>query len=417
MPEGSRIARWRGLVGFAARRVVVRITHTERQQTRLTVLGIALAIAMLLIVTSVGLGLVAQSRVASADTDYWILPEGGASSAVTTVEGHQLGQVHRATERIEQRDTIEYATPVLRTLLQATPSTSSEAEPTYVVALGVIPSPELETLAGLPTARLTDGDPYYANGSYDGSWTGEAIVSSGGAEALGIDRGESFTVERGEATANRTTFRVVAVSNSRTAGTGQLPVVIVHLSELQQVTGAVRTDSADRILVAASDASVRHDLEGIYSRTDVLTRRGLVLQQSKRATLPAALGLSAFIVAVVVGTLFVSTTMGMDFAAGSRQRAVLAAIGFSPASRVAVVVLQALVVSLLGGIVGVALAILGVSVSNALATAFVSDVPIAVFRPILVAYGLGLALLIGVLSIPYLLAVSMRDTTMEDIPQ
>lgn len=415
MPEGSRLARWRGLAGIAARRVVARITQTERQQTLLTVAGIAVAIALLLVVTSVGLGMLAQSTVASEDTDYWIVPEGASSSAVTDVERQQLGRVHAATARIEGRDDIVSATPVLMAMVRANASASGTTESAYLVVLGVIPAPEQETLVGLPTAQLTDGDPHYANGSYDGPWTGEAVLSAGGAEALGISRGGSFAFERGGPNANQSTFRAVAVNETHAAGVGQLPVAIVHLSELQRLTGADTTDSADQILVAASESSVRADLEGVYPGTDVVTRGGLLRTQSKRSKLPVAISLSAFVVAVVVGTLFVSTTMGMELAAGSRQRAVLSALGVSPGSRVAIVALQALVVALLGGLAGVVLAILGVAVTNALATTFLSDVPIAAFRPLLVVYGLGVALLIGLLSLPYLVAVSLRNTTMEAI--
>lgn len=415
MAEGSRLARWRGLAGIAGRRVVARITQTERQQTRLTVMGIAVAVGLLLVVTSVGLGMLAQSTVGSADTDYWIVPEGAASSAVTDVNRQQLGRVHPATERIARRDGVTYATPVLMTLVRA--NASGTADTSYLIVLGVIPSSNQETLVGLPTTRLTDGDPHYANGSYDGPWTGDAVLSTGAADTLGVSRGGSFRVAAGRrgATAPRRSFTAVAVRETHAAGIGQFPVAVVHLSELQALTGASRTDSADQILVAAADATVRPHLEGVYPGADVVTRGGLLVKQSRRSKLPVAISLSAFAVAVVVGTLFVCTTMGMAIAAGSHQRAVLSALGFAPTSRAVVVALQALMVALLGGGAGVGLAVLGVTVTNGLVTTFLSDVPIATFRPLLVAYGLGVALLIGVLSLPYLVAVSLRRTTMEAI--
>lgn len=415
MAEGSRRARWRGLAGLAGRRVVARITQTERQQTRLTVMGIAVAVGLLLVVTSVGLGMLAQSTVGSADTDYWIVPEGAASSAVTDVNRQQLGRVHPATERIARRDGVTYATPVLMTLVRA--NASGTADTSYLIVLGVLPSRNQETLVGLPTTRLTDGDPHYANGSYDGPWTGDAVLSTGAADTLGVSRGGSFRIAAGRrgATAPRRSFTAVAVRETHAAGIGQFPVAIVHLSELQALTGAARTDSADQILVAATDATVRPHLEGVYPGADVVTRRGLLVKQSRHSKLPVAISLSAFAVAVVVGTLFVCTTMGMEIAAGSHQRAVLAALGFAPTSRAVVVALQALVVALLGGGAGVGLAVLGVLVTNSLVTTFLSDVPIATFRPLLVVYGLGVALLIGLLSLPYLVAVSLRRTTMEAI--
>lgn len=424
MPDGSRSARWRGLVEIAGGRLLARLTRTERQQALIAIGGVALSIALLLVVTSVGLGMLAQSTVASEKTDVWIVPEGAASSAVTDVRTQRLGRVHAATGRIERRDGVVYATPVLMSVVQATPSTadrngsaSGEAagDPSTLVVLGMIPSDEQERLVGLPTSPLTVGDPYYAGGAYDGPWTGEAVLSTGAARALGVSRGDSFSVEPRGGNASRASFEfsAVAVSETRQTGIGQLPVAIVHLSELQRLTGATATDSADQILVAASGSGVQDRLEGIYPGTEVVTRRGLLLHRAGRSDLPVAISVAALLVAVVVGTLFLGTTMGMEIAAGSRQRAVLAALGFSIRSRVAIVGLQALAVALLGGLAGVVIAGLGVAATNLVVTTILTGAPVGVFRPVFVPYGLGVAVLIGVLSLPYLLVVGWRSATPE----
>lgn len=439
--DGSRLARWRGLVGLACRRVLARVTETERHQTLLAIGGVALAVALLLVVTSIGLGMLAQSTITSEDTDYWIVPEGTASSAVTDVEGQQLGHVHPSTARIDRGDSVAYATPVLMAVVRATPSDRTDSKPdgnestvdrnesTYLVVLGVIPSPQQESLAGLPTSPLTAGDPYYAGGSYDGRWTGEAVLSAGAAEALGLSGGGaedgardggrdggrdvSFAIGPREANASRYGFSAVAVSEARTTGVGQLPVVLVHLSELQRVTGATTTDSADQILVTASDSSAKATLQGIYPGTEVVTRRGLLLHRAGRSKLPIAISVAALVISVVVGSLFLGTTLGMEIAAGSRQRAVLAALGFSVGSRVAIVTVQSLVVVLLGGLAGVLIAAAGVAGTNLVARTLFSAGTVGVFRPLFVVYGLGVALLIGVLALPYLVVVSWRSATTE----
>lgn len=446
-PDGSRLARWRGLAGFAVRRVVARITSTDRRQTLLAVGGVTLSVALLLVVTSVGLGMLAQSTVSSENTDYWIVPEGAASSAVTDVRGQQLGRVHPTTGRIERRDGVKYATPVLMALVRATPTdtnattsdvdttatASNRNDSTYLVVLGVIPSRQQESLVGLPTSNLTPGDPYYDNGSYDGRWTGEAVLSTGAADALGVSRtgsnggsrpgsgggdrdlssDASFAVGRLGENESQYGFSAIAVSDSHATGMGQLPVAIVHLGELQRVTGATTTDGADQILVTASDSSAKPSLENTFPGADVLTRRGLLLQRASRSRLPIAVAVAASVIAVVIGTLFLGTTLGMEIAAGSRQRAVLSALGFSVGSRVAVVAMQVLAVALVGGLAGVVIAALGVAGTNLVATTFVTDVPVGVFRPLFVVYGLGVALLMGVLALPYLVAVSWRSQTTE----
>lgn len=408
--RNSRFARWRGILGVAVRRVGAMAGSRGSRQVWLTIIGVGVPVALMLVVTGLAFGLVSETTVRSPGVDYWIVPEAGtAQSSVVSVGGPQLGGVHGVSTQLSARPDVEYATPVLLELVKVTGDGTSE----FVLAVGVIPREPGDEFVGVSTAGLSPGDPFYGNGSYDGVWTGEAVVSAGAAALLGTTPGSSLGIESSNAAGNRS-FTVVAVGGEG-SGLGEFPVVVVHLSELQWLTGAESGDQADQLLVKTSDPDVRPVLASVYPRTLVLSRTGLAVQQVIASDLPLALGGIALVVAVGIGSLFAASTMGLTIAADSTTSAVLAAIGFSARSRAALIATQAVTVTLLGGLLGVLLGAIGIGVINVAATRVVGEIPIARFDPVLVAYGVGAGVVIGLITVPYLVVVSRRTTTMEDL--
>jgi putative ABC transport system permease protein len=391
--------------------VIERAKGGESRQTLLSVFGVAIAVALVLLVTSISLGLATSDSV-GAEVDYWVVPEGAASSAVTPVQGQRLGAVHQGAERIARIDGVTEATPVLTSLIRTTPADGAETE--YVLALGVIPNRGGEGITGLSTAALTPGDPYYAGGEYDGLRTGEAVVSTGVVDLLGTDVGDSITFSSGAQTANRT-FQVVATDEGQAASIAQLPTVVVHLSELQTVTGAAGTDSADRILVRADARSptIETALEAVYPKTAVLSPSDRLRQQALSAELPLAIAAAALLVSVVVGTLFLVTTLGFELAEDGINRAVMAAVGLSRWSLALLATVQTVTVTLVGALAGLLLWVTGVIIVNTV-TSVVYGAHVARLHPLLAVYGVGVALLIGLLAVPYLLVVERRTTADPD---
>lgn len=408
----SRLARWRGLFGLAGRRVAARATGQGSRQLWLTVAGVALPVALLLVVTSVSTGLATGATVTNPDVDYWIVPESGdAASAVVSVGGPQLGRVHATSTRLSERDGIDHATPVLRSMVQVRAASGREE---FVIAVGVVPRATPDRFAGVSTAGLSPGDPYFADGRYDGAHTGEAVLSAGAAELLGASAGSTLGVGAASAGRNRS-FTVVNVSEGGATAGGTLPVMVVHLSELQAVTGADAGDRADQLLVSTTEPGVREALEGVYPESLVLTRSGLATQRLFDAALPRALSLTALAVALVVGVLFAGSTLGLAVAAEGRHRALLSALGVSGRSRAAVLAVEVTIVALVGGVAGAALGAAGAAAINLVALRTLTTLPVAVFRPVFVGYGLAVALAIGLATVPYLLAVGRRTTAVEDL--
>jgi putative ABC transport system permease protein len=434
----SSLSRWVGLVGVALRRTATKATRTAPRQTAVSVLGVAIAVALMLVVTATGLGLVQGTTVRGDAVDYWVVPEsGGASTMVVSTASAQLGGVHEKTARLNADDRIEYSTPVQISVLQVRASDAggtSGGEGSdgggsdgggsgeegsggeYVLGVGVVGSPKLDEVAGLPTASLSAGDPYYADGSYDGEWTGEAILSSGAARQLGVGESANLSVSGAVSGSGDRKLRVTAVRQAAVeSGLSGMPVMITHLSELQAITGAQSGDQADQILVQSNVGGLESALEDRFEGASAVTRSGFTAQNSVDSGLPLAMGVAALLIAVVVGTLFVATTQGLQVEADSEQLATLTALGFSRRARAVLLVVQALALTLVGGLLGIALAYGTTLLTNYAATRAIAPVPIATFHPLLVVYGLGVSALIGILVAPYLLAMEGRTEGVAEV--
>lgn len=403
---GERAARWWGIASLAAAGVLTGTSEGGRRQAGLAVSGIAVPVALVVVVAGVSLGTVSPATVGGGSVDYWIVPESAAGYATAVdVGGPKLGEVHAVGDRLAARDDVEYATPVALAVVPLRSGATTE----YVLAVGVIPGAAPREFAGVSTAGLSPGDPHYANGSYDGPWTGEARLSSAAAELLDVHPGDSIGVED----SNRS---FVAVAGDDGGGgdadaIGGLPVVLVHLGEHQAIAGGVDGDLADQLLVSADDPSVRPVLESVYPHTTVLARDELTPGQVLDEELPLAMAVSALAVALVAGVLSAASTMGMAVAAAARRRAVMAAMGISDRSRAAIVAFEALVIAGAGGAIGVVLGAVGIVVANAAAVRTLGIDAVAAFHPAFAAYGVAVALAIGLATVPYLLLVGRRHTT------
>lgn len=288
-------------------------------------------------------------------------------------------------------------------------------DPQYVVVLGVVPGGDGQRVAGLPVRGLTDGDPYYADGSYDGRWTGEAVVSESAAESLAPDgvrlsTGAELVVNE---TDGERRFTVGEVAEAGGPGIGQLPVVVVHLGELQQLTGGTNGDVADQLLVSTDGSVTADELADAYPSTQVLTRGELLTSRAQSSGLPVAMAAAALIVTLVVGTLFLVTTVGFSVLADAESRAVLAAVGVSGRSRTVLVASETLATAGAGGLLGIGSWILTVVVVTAL-RATGTTLPFAA-RPVFGLYGLVVALGVGIIALPPLLLVSRRTRAVREV--
>ncbi|ADE02653.1 FtsX-like permease family protein [Haloferax volcanii] len=398
-----------GVVGLAGRRVLGRLRTTSSKQVLLSVIGVALAVTLMTTVSGIALGLGAENAIQSEGVDYWVVPEAStASSVAVSVGSPQLGDTHAITDRLARDERVDYATPVQTQLVTLAPEDGSTDE--YVLAAGIIPPEEPTSVVGVSTEALTPGDPHYANGSYDGPRTGELVLNDAAAELLGVSAGDEVTASVG---GSRAEFTVADVhEGSLSSGVGPVPVALVHLSELQTMTGSTEGDLADQLLVSTDSAGVRSDIEALYPRTSVVTQTGLAVRGASTSSLPLAMAAVSLVVAVLVGVLFVATMMGLEVNADRRNLAVLSAMGYRTSSQMLLVVAETVVVATVGGVVGVVAGIGGIYLTNAI-TRELLGVQVALFDPVLVGYSVAVAALIGLVSSIYPAWLTWRTPTLE----
>jgi putative ABC transport system permease protein len=354
----------------------------------------------MVVVTGIGVGIATQSTVYSDDVDYWITPEtDGSSSALVNTDTPQFGSVHPVSADLSKQDSIQYASPVLTQPIRVK-TAGGEAE--NLLAVGIVKQPEFDRVSAITTAGLTHNDPYYSQER----WTGEVVISAGAAELLSASEGDQLTITR-PARATSRNFSVVTVDPGTQSGS-QFPIAVMHLSELQTITGADTNDEAGQIVVSSTDPEVRSTLTDLYPRSEVSTRAGLNAQAVIEEQLPLALSVTAAIISVVIGTLFIMTTTGLSVASDRETLATLAAIGISKQTRFRILATEILTITLIGGLLGIGLGRGAISATNTIAQRTITSGAVASTEPIVLAFGFVVAGVIGLLALPYLALLLSR---------
>lgn len=396
------------------------------RQTAVTVTLIALTIALLVIVTGISAGLAADSTT-DDEADIRVVPEGGGTlSSVVDVESARLGNVHETTASIEARDDVAYATPVLTEVIQI--QTAGGDEPKTVLAMGIVPPEEPTTIEGISTASLEPGDPYFGNGTDNGSRTGELVLTDTAADGINASAGDTLAVTsptpatalQREETNQSLAYTATAVDDTETTDlSGELPLVVLHLSELQSITGADDGDLADQVIVEtrsdASTAAAESAAEDAYPNATIQSGGESEFGSIRSDDFALATSLVALVVALVICSLFVATSSALMIDRDREMIAVLAAVGFSVRSRLAIVAITTLSLTLAGAVAGVVLGIIGISITNYLATATIAPESIATLRLAFVPYAIGIALVAGILALPYPLYLVARTNVVAEL--
>lgn len=399
-----------GVIGLGVRRVRGRLTGPTPGRTLVCIGGVTAAIAVLVIVTGLSLGLAGTATVEGDDTDYWLVPEDSdVGSTPFAYEGTRLSGVHEIARDVAEDERVSHATPVALEPIRLDNREASESA--YVLAVGVVPAQEPRSILGFDVSRLDSSYPYYADGTYNGTWTGELLASPAAAEVLALESEETLAIG-----GSQREFTVLDVTeDDPEIGIGEVPVVVVHLAELQSVTGLAQNDQGDQILVSSSDSSIREDIEARYPGMAVTTDGGFDDITPEPTDMPFALAVAAGITSLGLGVIFVATMMGLELTATRTQLAVLKAIGFGPGSLTLLLVTETVTVALLGGVLGAMVGIAGIFALNAGIASALELPAVASADPLLIGYGVGAAVLVGLLSVGYPLVVAYRTDTLEEL--
>lgn len=378
----------------AAGVVSVAVTQLRRDRTRtvLVVAGIALAVLASTVLASVGIGVfeTGQSKFEQSGRD--LLITGGplrlAPGSVGGV-GTRLTDAHVLQERIAARDDVRTATALsFQTVYVSTDGEEFET----VIGVG---APAVDEAVQITDGRgFTGGDPHYAGGSYDGPMTHEIVVDPRTASLLGIGVNDTLYVGGTVSSARANEFRVVGISPTLSNFLGS-PTVVLHLSELQEITGTTGADRATILTVdlehGADVDRAERELQAQYPQYDVRTNREQLRAVLERQAVVLASGAAIAVFASLAGVALTVNLLLSYVSQRRRELAALTAIGLSTRTLVALVTTQALLLGVLGGLLGAGLTVLSIPALNAVSAALVGFDSVVSVRPDVLLGGVVLA--------------------------
>jgi len=380
---------------LAAVETAVAQARDERLRTTLAVVGVALAVLATTLLSALGVGVVetGQRKFDAADRDLWVTG-GPVSLAPGTVGGveNSIRDSHRVADRIRRHEDVATVGPLL---FQTVYVSGNRTDYRTVAAIGVPSSAGLAVTEG----EGFDGDPHYANGTYDGPMTHELLVDRRTAALFDVEVGETLNVGGTIAAAGDHRFVVTGISPTGRRFLG-VPTVAMPMSELQELTGKTESDPATLVTVTTRDgadvSAVERDLQATFPAYDVRTNREQLRATAERQAVVLAGGASLIVLAVVAGLALTSNAVLSMVVQQRREYAALRALGVSTPTLTATVLAQTLFVGGLGAVLGVVLAVPATVVLNRAVAHVVGFEAVVRLSARVVAFGGAAALLVSV---------------------
>ena len=377
----------------------------RKGRTIFTVSAVAVAVSMAILLVSIGVGLKqGTASMYEESVDYWIMPkDSSVTDIISSSEKTMLGNVHQSTGMIYSNPDIKVATPVLNRLIYASSPGNS---PKVILGIGIIPA-GAETLP-VSAQDLTPGDYHFTNNT----WTGEAVINEKTAKLLGLKVGDTMRLGTATSSLNNSnnSFRVMGIISE--TGYSISPIAVLHLSELQELTGNLKGDRANYI-IAQGSGSLDY-IRGLFPDALVLGNAEYSVYNiaSDKKILATAIAVSA--ISALISILFISSTMVLSINEKKQELSLMKAIGISQSSIAKMVLYESVILSLLGGIMGILFSRLGQEVLNISAYRFFGAGQVSVVNPMLQLGGIAIALAAGILSglIPVIMTkrIALTDT-------
>lgn len=353
-------------------------------RSAMTSLGIGLAVGLVVLLLALSAGIETSATTLATQSGVDLIAVSANVSSPLAGQFPPIQGAHSLTERIPSIDpNVETASPwLVSDLVFGNASLWTAANqssvpggwgPTESGTVGWIPSEN----TGIQTPDVTNGsgftaagDPYYANGSYNGSPTHEIVLDQGLAGVLHVSVGDRVWVGAAQPPsagslpgwyANATGFRVVGVSGPFWLVPSAL-LAFAYLSEVQKIVGgaSASTDYASLVLVHLTDpTTVNSDqtrLAAAFPQMTVFTLASILGAIQHVVNLYRTFGELIGLIGVVVAALFATTVLQMSVDDRSRELALLRAIGHSRPSVGVLVVEEGLLLSAFGLVAGLPVA-------------------------------------------------------------
>lgn len=355
----------------------------RKTRTFLTIMAIGISVASVILLVSVAITMNQENAPITEQTDFRVIPAGsGVFDPVTNSEKTMLGNVHQRVETIKSYPDVKSATPILNKVLYAT-----KKEQKVILGIGIIPDGTI-----IPPDALSLGDPGYYSGK---NRTFEVAINQQLSNLLGVNKGDYIYLNVSSSTLiNSAPFKITSIIDSAEFSTA--PVAILHLSELQELTGNLKGDRANQIIV--SGKNLLPLLHEYFPDAIVLSEAEYYAHSitDDKRTLATAIAIT--VVSFVLGVLFISSAMIFSINEKQKEFATMRAIGISDKSIIKIVMYESIIISIIGGCMGVFLGLSGRYVLNyATLSLFGIDI-VSYSNPIIVIGAFFTALIAGVIS-------------------
>lgn len=354
--------------------MLLREMRNRLGRTVMTILAVAAATGLLISMLSVaeGVRLAVTNEIERSRQDL----------LVTTTGGTAIEQGHRVAEELAALPGVAAAMPTQWAVNPALLFNTTTGAFGSAFGVGVEPqrlqqfldASDTFNVFGIPI-NFTEGqwfavpdDPHYADGRYDGNWTDEILVSRQFLTDLGVDLGETLRLSRAANLPGR---------EMRVMGYFDLPflesalfkpyAVLVHLSEMQSLLGVDRienrtVDAIDAISIQLTQEyrtdpalvrALQADLRERYPYFQVISRQDQLDYVQDSSGVGQGFYTALGSVALVIGLLFLATVMIMNVAERTNEIGIKRAIGLSKRTIFQQVFMEAILILLFGGAIGV----------------------------------------------------------------
>lgn len=390
----SPITRAIGFLLLGLRRLGSQVFRSRGKRIRYTITGVAAAIALLVVITGISLGLATSTTVYDDDIDYWVVSgEDTVDSPLVDTNDPQFAGVHDAHDAIAAIDGVDTTTPVLSYPY----SVESASESDYALVHGIIDTPDRDSFLGIDTDPLPEYPAEYSQNDTSNI----AVLSATTSNLLNATVNDTIEIANDE-------YTVVGVDDDATGGFDEVPIIILPLSDLQVATGAHQADLADQFVVETTDPDVASDIADIYPDAEIESRSSLTANALFDQDMALGLALTAGLVATVVGVLFVGTASGLEVASSRSILTTLSAVGISTRSQLSFIAVQTLGMSIIGGVLGALGGVAGIWLLNHTTAYLYAIDSVAFFHHLLIPYGIIVAIIVGLLALPAVLLFTRR---------
>ncbi|MFZ3167756.1 MAG: ABC transporter permease [Candidatus Methanoperedens sp.] len=379
--------------------LAIRNLAKKKLRTFFTMLGVALGIVSLILLASIGNGLLSTGGKLLEQSTIHLWVTGGAADIQSQYAGtgdSKISDAHRFVEDFRKNKDINMVTPMLTEMVYAF---KNDSRPRAVFGLGIEASGG--TLVNIIQGKNLAIDEHYNKGRFDGKWNKEILIDNRTANLLDVHVGDTIHIGKTLAEAKEQEFRIIGLTNSLSRFSSN-PMVIFSLSEFQDITGNHYYDQVSMVMIRFKDpekaANFKIEIEQRYPLYTVSTNQDYLKKALKQNSLLIASAASIVLLAVIMGTMLVVNTMILSLHEKKREIAILKVIGMSRWSIFKGIGIEGILISFLGGIMGILICVPLSYLINKLIYRYVGLDGLVVMQMEYIYLSLAVAITIGILT-------------------